>query len=66
MLEAAERIDIDIDYSCRVGTCGMCVVKLLSGDVTMEVDDGLEQEDREKGMVLACQAKADQDVEVEA
>ena len=66
ILEAAERIDVEIDYSCRVGTCGICVAKLLSGEVTMEVDDGLEPEDREAGMILCCQAKAKQDVSVEA
>ena len=66
ILEAAERIDVGIDYSCRVGTCGICVAKLLSGEVTMEVEDGLEPEDREAGMILCCQAKAKQDVSVEA
>lgn len=66
ILEAAERIDVDIDYSCRVGTCGICVAKLLSGEVTMEVEDGLEPEDRKAGMILCCQAKAKQDVSIEA
>ena len=66
ILEAAERVGVDIDYSCRVGMCGVCTVKLLSGDVTMDVDDGLEPDDREAGMILACQAKSTGDVAVEA
>lgn len=66
LLEAAERVGVEIDYSCRVGTCGICVAKLLSGDVTMEVDDGLEPEDRKAGMILCCQAKAKQDVSIDA
>tara|TARA_R110002073_G_scaffold149534_11_gene303304 strand:- start:4482 stop:6467 length:1986 start_codon:yes stop_codon:yes gene_type:complete len=66
ILEASERIGVDIDYSCRVGTCGECRVKLLSGNVSMEVDDGLEPEEKEAGMILACQAKATEDVSVEA
>ena len=66
LLEAAERMGVEIDYSCRVGTCGICVAKLLSGDVTMEVDDGLKPEDREAGMILCCQAKAKQDVSIDA
>ena len=66
ILEAAERVDVEIDYSCRVGTCGICIAKLLSGEVSMEVDDGLETEDRDAGMVLCCQAKAKQDVSIEA
>jgi hypothetical protein len=39
---------------------------LLSGAVTMAVEDGLEAGDKEKGIVLACQAKATADVSVEA
>jgi ferredoxin-NADP reductase len=66
ILEASERIDVDINYSCRVGTCGECAVKLLSGNVSMEVDDGLEPEQKEAGMILACQAIAKEDVSVEA
>lgn len=66
ILEAAERSEVPIDYSCRVGMCGVCTVKLLSGEVSMEVEDGLEPEDRDAGMILACQAKSSGNVEVEA
>lgn len=66
VLEAAERCDVDIDYSCRVGSCGMCTVKLLKGQVSMDIDDGLEPEDRQAGMILACQAKSTGDLEVDA
>ncbi|HID76514.1 MAG TPA: iron-sulfur cluster-binding domain-containing protein [Planctomycetaceae bacterium] len=63
---AAERVGVEIDYSCRVGMCGVCAVKLLSGQVTMETDDGLDPDDRAAGKVLACQAKASEGVAVEA
>lgn len=66
VLEAAERCGVDIDYSCRVGSCGVCTVKLLKGEVSMDVEDGLEPEDREAGLVLACQAKSTGDVEIDA
>ncbi len=66
ILEASERVDVTIDCSCRVGMCGICTVKLLSGDVTMDVEDGLEPEDKARGMILACQAKSTGDVNVEA
>lgn len=66
VLEAAEREDVDIDYSCRTGMCGVCKVKLLAGKVTMEVEDGLEPEDQAAGMILACQAKSTEDITVEA
>ncbi|MAT71042.1 MAG: oxidoreductase [Planctomycetaceae bacterium] len=65
ILDAADQVGVDIDNSCRVGTCGTCRVKLLSGSVTMEVEDGLEPGDKEQGMILACQAKSTSDVSVE-
>ena len=66
VLEAAEHAGVDIDNSCRTGMCGVCTVKLLSGEVTMEAEDGLEPEDKAAGMILACQAKSTGDVTVEA
>lgn len=58
VLDAAEEAGVEIEYSCRAGTCGACKVKLLSGGVTMEVDDALTDEDKAGGLILACQAKA--------
>lgn len=66
ILEAAEDVGVDIEYSCRSGVCGACRVKLLAGTVSMEVEDGLTAEDRAQNMVLACQAKASSDVTVDA
>lgn len=66
VLEVAEDVGVEIDYSCRVGTCGVCRVKLLGGRVSMAVEDGLEPGDKETNIILACQAKSAGDVEVEA
>lgn len=66
VLEVADEIGVEIDNSCRVGTCGVCRIKLLSGEVTMAVEEGLEPGDKEKGIILACQAKSKGDVTVEA
>ncbi len=66
LLEASERVGVDIEYSCRTGTCGECITKLLSGEVSMEVDDALEPGEKEAGMILACQAIAKEDVVVES
>lgn len=57
VLEAAEGAGVEIPYACRAGTCGACVVKLLKGEVTMEVETGLAPADKAQGYVLACQAK---------
>lgn len=66
VLDVADEIGVEIDNSCRVGTCGTCRVKLLSGQVTMAVEDGLEPGDKEQGIILACQAKSTGNVTVEA
>lgn len=66
ILDVADEAGVEIDNSCRVGTCGTCRVKLLAGKVTMEVEDGLEPGDKEQNIVLACQAKSTGNVSVEA
>ncbi len=66
VLEASEDVGVNIDYSCRVGTCGTCKVRLVSGSVAMEVEEGLDPGDKEQGWILACQAKASADIAVEA
>lgn len=66
ILEASEDVGVNIDYSCRMGTCGVCKTRLLSGRVTMEVEDALTNEDKRQNIVLACQAKATEDVSVDA
>lgn len=66
ILELSEELAIGIDYACRVGTCGVCKVKMTSGKVEMAVQDALEPDDIAHGIVLACQAKPKGDVAVEA
>lgn len=57
VLEAAEGVGVEIPYSCRSGDCGLCVTKLLDGEVTMANEAGLAPEDKANGYILACQAK---------
>jgi ferredoxin-NADP reductase len=66
VLELSEELAIGIEFSCRVGTCGVCKVKMTSGEVEMAVDDALEPDDKSNGIILACQAKPKSDVAVEA
>ena len=66
ILELSEELGIGIEFSCRVGTCGLCKVKMTSGEVDMEVQDSLEPDDKANGIILACQAKPKSDVTVEA
>jgi ferredoxin len=66
ILELSEELAIGIEFSCRVGTCGVCKVKMTSGEVDMEVQDALDADDKTKGVILACQAKPKGEVTVEA
>ena len=66
VLEAAEAIGVAIDFSCRVGTCGICVVPLVKGSVTMAVEEGLPPAEKARGMILACQAKSTGNLVVDA
>lgn len=66
VLDAADAAGVDIDNSCRSGTCGSCKVKLLEGQVEMEVEDGLEPEEKAEGWILSCQAMSKNNVVVDA
>ena len=66
VLELSEELAIGIEFSCRVGTCGVCKVKMTSGEVEMAVDDALEPDDKANGIILACQAKPKGEIAVEA
>ena len=66
ILELSEELAIGIENSCRVGTCGICKVKMTSGEVEMAVQDSLDEDDKANGLILACQAKPKTAVTVEA
>ena len=48
---------IDVPHSCREGRCGSCVCTVVSGEVDMAPNDVLEPEDRQAGLILACQVQ---------
>ena len=66
VLEFSEELGIGIENSCRVGTCGVCKVKMTSGEVEMAVEDALDPDDKANGIILACQAKPTNDIAVDA
>lgn len=66
LLEFAESKGIQIDSTCRIGVCGTCKVKLLSGKVFMETEDGLSEEEKKEGMILPCVAAPTADLVIEA
>ncbi|GFG54501.1 3-ketosteroid-9-alpha-hydroxylase [Mycolicibacterium agri] len=48
---------LDAPFSCREGHCGACAVLKKSGEVEMENNDVLEQQDLDEGLILGCQAR---------
>jgi len=66
ILDVAGEVGVFIDNACRSGTCASCRVKLLSGNVTMAVQDALTDQDKAEGYILACQAKTHGNVRVDA
>jgi ferredoxin-nitrite reductase len=65
VLDAAEKAGIEIESSCRAGTCGTCTAKVLKGEVTYDADydalNGLEP-----GEILTCCAKPVSSIVVDA
>ncbi len=66
ILELSEQLAIGIENSCRVGTCGICKVKMTAGEVEMAVEDSLDADEKAAGVILACQAIPKTAVTVEA
>jgi ring-1,2-phenylacetyl-CoA epoxidase subunit PaaE len=57
VLDAAERVGMELPYSCRAGVCSTCRVKVTGGAAEMEVNYALEPWEVEAGFVLCCQAR---------
>lgn len=52
---------LDAPFSCREGHCGACACTLRKGTVHMDVNDVLEQQDLDEGLILACQSRPESD-----
>lgn len=48
---------LDAPFSCREGHCAACACTLKDGKVAMEVNDVLDQQDLDEGLILACQSR---------
>ncbi len=68
ILQAAMNAGLLLPYGCRDGACGSCKGKLISGEVDFGTyaEKALPAEEKTKGAVLFCQAKALSDVVIEA
>lgn len=57
ILDAANRIGIDPPFSCQSGVCTTCKCKVMSGEVDMENNFGLGEDEAEEGFILSCISK---------
>ena len=65
VLDLAEVNGVDIDYACRMGSCGSCKTKCSSGTVEME-DNDLDDAERAEGWIYCCVARPTSDLVLEA
>ncbi|MFF4496311.1 1,2-phenylacetyl-CoA epoxidase subunit PaaE [Streptomyces sp. NPDC001272] len=56
LLDAVLRNRADAPYACKGGVCGTCRAFVVSGEVRMDRNFALEEEETEAGFVLACQS----------
>jgi len=56
VLDAGLRQGLDLPYSCKGGVCSTCRVKLVEGEVEMDVHYALEDYEIARGFVLMCQS----------
>lgn len=66
ILDAALDAGADLPYSCKGGVCATCKAQVISGDVEMDMNHSLTDQEVADGMVLTCQAHPTSDkVEVD-
>jgi len=54
LLDAGLAAGVDMPFSCTMGGCGACRVKLVAGEVSMAEPNCLRADEREAGYTLAC------------
>ena len=56
VLDATLKQRPDAPFACKGGVCGTCRAKLVEGEVDMDRNFALEQDELDSGFVLACQS----------
>ena len=57
ILEAAQDAGVDMPFSCTVGGCASCRVRLKSGKVALGEPNCLDPDEKADGYILACVSK---------
>jgi ring-1,2-phenylacetyl-CoA epoxidase subunit PaaE len=56
VLDAALKRGADLPFSCKGGVCCTCRAKLVEGEVHMDLNYSLEDDELERGYILTCQS----------
>ena len=56
ILDAAMNAGADVPFSCKGGVCCVCKAKVLEGNVKMDQNYSLSEEEVAQGYILGCQS----------
>ena len=56
ILDAALGKGLDPPYSCQGGVCSSCLARVTEGEVSMERNHILDEDEVAEGLILTCQA----------
>jgi len=56
ILSAALLKGLDAPYSCQGGICSSCLAKVIEGEVIMDNNSILDEDELEEGLILTCQS----------
>lgn len=56
VLDAANQAAADAPYSCKGGVCSTCKARVIEGEVVMDANYALEEDELNAGYVLTCQS----------
>ncbi len=56
ILDGALRNGADLPFSCKGGVCATCRARLLEGDVEMDINHALSEQELGERMILTCQS----------